>query len=119
MVYGSVPHPDLLAADLAKQTDAQWEELRARWAASRDCQLQYITRPSLLNRGLDHGLGLAEIRRRVGQAAAGATRVLKPEAERQPVVRQWTMTIADVYCLIGLMVPPGGYVPERLSSSVL
>jgi hypothetical protein len=23
--------------------------------------------------------------------------VLKPEAERQPVLRQWTMTIADVY----------------------
>jgi hypothetical protein len=46
---------------------------------------------------LDHGLGIAEIRRRVGQAAAGATRVLKTEAERQPVLRQWTMTIADVY----------------------
>jgi hypothetical protein len=46
---------------------------------------------------LDHGLGIAEIRRRVGKAAAGATRVLKPEAERQPVLRQWTMTIADVY----------------------
>ena len=46
---------------------------------------------------LDHGLGIAEIRRRVGKAAAGATRVLKPEAERQPVPRQWSMTIADVY----------------------
>jgi uncharacterized protein DUF5946 len=46
---------------------------------------------------LDHGLGLAEIRRRVGKAAAGATRVLKPESERQPLLRQWTMTIADVY----------------------
>jgi hypothetical protein len=39
----------------------------------------------------------AEIRRRVGKAAAGATRVLRPEAERQLVLRQWTMTIADVY----------------------
>jgi hypothetical protein len=46
---------------------------------------------------LDHGLAVAEIRRRVGQAAAGATRVLRPEAERQPVLRQWAMTIADVY----------------------
>jgi hypothetical protein len=46
---------------------------------------------------LDHGLGIAEIRRRVGKAAAGAARVLKPEAERQPVLRQWAMTIADVY----------------------
>jgi hypothetical protein len=39
----------------------------------------------------------AEIRRRVGKAAAGVTRVLKPEHERQPVLRQWAMTIADVY----------------------
>ena len=46
---------------------------------------------------LDQGLGIAEIRRRVGKAAAGATRVLRPEAERQPVLRQWPMTIADVY----------------------
>jgi hypothetical protein len=45
---------------------------------------------------LDRGLGVAEIRRRVG-AAAGAARVLKPEAARQPVLRQWSMTIADVY----------------------
>src|SRR6476619_6687066 len=42
---------------------------------------------------LDRGLGVAEIRRRVG-AAAGATRVRKPEAERHPVLRHWIMTIA-------------------------
>jgi hypothetical protein len=46
---------------------------------------------------LDHGLAVAEIRRRVGKAAACATRVLKPEEERRPVLRQWAMTIADVY----------------------
>lgn len=46
---------------------------------------------------LDQGLGITEIRRRVGKAAAGATRVLKPEAERRPVLREWPMTIADVY----------------------
>jgi hypothetical protein len=46
---------------------------------------------------LDHGLGIAEIRRRVGKAAAGAARVVKPESERQPILRQWLMTIADVY----------------------
>jgi hypothetical protein len=46
---------------------------------------------------LDHGLPIAEIPRRAGKAAAGATRVLKPEAERQPVLRQWPMTITDVY----------------------
>jgi hypothetical protein len=46
---------------------------------------------------VDHGLGIAEIRRRVGKAAAGATRVFRPETERSPVLRQWTMTIADVY----------------------
>lgn len=46
---------------------------------------------------LDHGLGIAEIRRRVGKTAAGATRVRKPEPERQPMLRQWSMTIAEVY----------------------
>jgi hypothetical protein len=46
---------------------------------------------------LDQGLGITEIRRRVGKTAAGATRVLRPEAERHPVLRQWSMTIADVY----------------------
>jgi len=46
---------------------------------------------------VDHGLDIAEIRRRVGKAAAGATRVLKPQADRQPVPRQWPMTITDVY----------------------
>src|SRR4051812_15897918 len=33
---------------------------------------------------LDQGLAVAEIRRRVGQATAGATRVLKPQNERHP-----------------------------------
>jgi hypothetical protein len=46
---------------------------------------------------LDRGMAIAEIRRRVGAAVSGATRVLKPEYERTPVRRQWAMTIADVY----------------------
>jgi hypothetical protein len=46
---------------------------------------------------VDHGLAIAEIRRRVGAAALGAARVLRPESSRQPVLRQWAMTIADVY----------------------
>jgi hypothetical protein len=45
---------------------------------------------------LDHGLGIAEIRRRVGNAAAGATRVLKPEHERQSLLRQWAMTVVAI-----------------------
>jgi hypothetical protein len=46
---------------------------------------------------IDRGLGIAEIRRRVGIAAAGATRVLKPPEERTLALRRWSMTIADVY----------------------
>ncbi len=46
---------------------------------------------------LDNGLAVTEIRRRVGKAAAGNTRVLKDESERRPVLRSWSMTIADVY----------------------
>ncbi|MBK9714104.1 MAG: hypothetical protein IPO81_22790 [Kouleothrix sp.] len=64
----------------AQFTDAALAGLRAVFAAR-----------------LDHDLAVEEIRRRVGKAAAGATRVLKPEAERQPALRQWAMTIAEVY----------------------
>lgn len=46
---------------------------------------------------LDQGIKIAEVRRRVGSVAAGATRVLKRKEERQPALRRWAMTIADVY----------------------
>jgi hypothetical protein len=46
---------------------------------------------------LDHGVAVAEIRRRVGRAAAGPRRVLRDPSERRPVRRSWSMTIADVY----------------------
>jgi hypothetical protein len=46
---------------------------------------------------LDQGVAVAEIRRRVARAAEGSTRVLRPQAERRPVLRRWSMTIADVY----------------------
>lgn len=46
---------------------------------------------------LDKGLPVTEIRRRVAQSAEGKAKVLKPEAERRPVLKQWSMTIADVY----------------------
>jgi hypothetical protein len=46
---------------------------------------------------LDHGLPWGEIRRRMSSQFEGATRVLKPEGERRPVLRRWAMTIADVY----------------------
>ena len=47
---------------------------------------------------LDQGIPISENPppRRAG-IAAGATRVLKPEAERRPLLRRWPMTIADVY----------------------
>lgn len=46
---------------------------------------------------LDRGLAVAEIRRRVSEAADGNVKVLRPEGERQLVLRTWQMTIADVY----------------------
>jgi ankyrin repeat protein len=45
---------------------------------------------------LDRGVPVHEIRARIGRAAAGSTRVLRPEAERRPVPRAWSRTIADV-----------------------
>ena len=46
---------------------------------------------------LDHGTGIAELRRRATQAYDGPRRVLRPARERHPVRRAWPMTIADVY----------------------
>ncbi|MCW5876960.1 MAG: hypothetical protein KIS85_08785 [Anaerolineales bacterium] len=46
---------------------------------------------------IDQGLPAAEIRKRMGASFEGSRRVLKPEAEQQPVLRGWRMTIADVY----------------------
>lgn len=46
---------------------------------------------------LDQGLPIAELRRRVSHVAEGKTRVLKKAAERRPILRPWSMTIADVY----------------------
>jgi hypothetical protein len=42
IVYGTLPNPDLLAAELANQSDAAWARLLARWTAIRDYQRQYI-----------------------------------------------------------------------------
>ncbi len=46
---------------------------------------------------LDKGLPVAEIRRRNAKAYQGKKRVLRPEAERHPVLWHWQKTIADVY----------------------
>lgn len=46
---------------------------------------------------LDCGISIAEIRRRVSAATEGPTRVLRDEADRRPVLREWPMTIAGVY----------------------
>jgi hypothetical protein len=46
---------------------------------------------------LDRGIGTRELRRRASRQFEGKTRVLKPEAERRPVLQAWSMTIADVY----------------------
>jgi hypothetical protein len=46
---------------------------------------------------LDRGISIAEIRRRATAAVDGARRVLRDEAERRPVLRPWTMTVADVH----------------------
>jgi hypothetical protein len=95
----------MLGALLAREYDDP--ELRAEHFLTVACynlqqpaQLSEATLAGLravLVERLDHGLEIAEIRR-VGKAAAGAARVLKRETERQPILRQWAMTIADV-CL--------------------
>ncbi len=46
---------------------------------------------------LDRTVTIAELRQRTGKTYAGNTRVLRPVEERQPMLRSWSMTIADVY----------------------
>src|SRR5207248_3452936 len=46
---------------------------------------------------LDRGSSVEELRRRAARAYQGKKRVLKNESDRQPVLRAWSMTIADVY----------------------
>ena len=46
---------------------------------------------------VDRGVSVQEIRARIGRASAGSKRVLRPEAERCPVLKAWSRTIADVY----------------------
>jgi len=52
---------------------------------------------SALVEHLDEGLPVAEIRRRHAAAYEGATRVLKPVAERTTRLRTWPVTIAHAY----------------------
>lgn len=53
-------------------------------------------RVALVDR-LGHGTADIELRRRASRVYEGKKRVLRPEAERKPVLRRWSMTIADVY----------------------
>lgn len=46
---------------------------------------------------LDHGVPTQVLRRRANKAYNGKKRVLKQESERHPVLRRWSMTIAEVY----------------------
>jgi Family of unknown function (DUF5946) len=46
---------------------------------------------------LDHGTPPSELRRRAARAYQGKRRVLRHESEREPLLRPWPMTIADVY----------------------
>lgn len=46
---------------------------------------------------LDDGVGVPELRRRASRHFEGKARVLKPEADRRPVLHRWDLTIADVF----------------------
>lgn len=46
---------------------------------------------------LDRGVPVEVIRQRNSRLYEGKKRVLKREAERRPVLREWPITIADVY----------------------
>jgi len=54
---------------------------------------------SALIDALDHGVRVVDLRRRFAAQFVGTRRVLKDSAERMPVLRSWSMTIADVHLL--------------------
>ena len=64
----------------AQFTDEALSELRASYMAY-----------------LDKGPGVQELRRRAARRFEGSTRVLKKPSQRRPVLRRWSVTIADVY----------------------
>ncbi len=53
-------------------------------------------RVALIDR-LDHDVSVENLRRRNSHTYEGNKRVMKPAAEWHPVLRHWTMTIANVY----------------------
>jgi len=53
-------------------------------------------RAALIDR-IDNGVSIQELRRRASAVYDGSKRVLKPLAERRPVLRRWERTIAWVY----------------------
>lgn len=53
-------------------------------------------RVALIER-LDHNVAVETIRRRNARTYDGSKRVIRDEADWQPVLRPWSMTIADVY----------------------
>src|SRR5215204_3659877 len=46
---------------------------------------------------VDRDVAVEELRRRAARQVEGKTRVLKVVSERRPVLRRWSMTIANVY----------------------
>ena len=60
-------------------------------------------RAALIDR-LDNGTPVEELRRRAAIVYGGRKKVLEGEPEREPALRSWSMTIADVY----LPNKPGG-----------
>lgn len=46
---------------------------------------------------MDEGVSTGQLRRQMSNQFEGSKRVLKRESEQQPVLRQWRMTIANVY----------------------
>lgn len=45
---------------------------------------------------LDEGMSIADIRKVVGQASEGSTRVYREKADRMAALRRWSMSITDV-----------------------
>lgn len=52
---------------------------------------------ALFIEAVDGALAGPEVRRRAVAGGLGESKVLRPEAERRPVLRAWPITIADVY----------------------
>jgi hypothetical protein len=117
LIYGTHQHPDVLAAELAQRSEAEWGRLLERWAAVRDHQLAYIlANPGCIPDRLERQRWISRL--------TAATPVIVAEAEylriRREIAPERAMTTGNSPKLarVAAAVPSGGVLPVGEAAEV-